>query len=176
MDAITLITEQLSSAREAFEGTVATIKSVDLNKDPGGKALPLGALYAHLVLSEDMTTQQFLQGKVPLSETDFKGKTGISEPMPPMDSNWESAHEAWAKKVQIDFDLLRTYEKAVIASTDAYIKTLTNEELDTEIDLGAWGKKTVAYLLYTFIIGHTNSLAGEISAIKGVHGAKGYAF
>jgi hypothetical protein len=42
--------------------------------------------------------------------------------------------------------------------------------------MGSWGKQTVAYLLYAYIIAHTNNLAGELSALKGVRGAKGYPF
>lgn len=48
--------------------------------------------------------------------------------------------------------------------------------MEKEIDLGSWGKKTVAVLLCEFVIGHTNSLAGEISVLKGVAGSKGYPF
>ncbi len=176
MDALTLLREQLQSAREAFSGTVADIRDEDLHKQPGGKALPLGALWAHLVMSEDMTVQQFLQSKKTLFESSFSSKTGVSEPMPAMDENWSANHEAWANSVQIDLPVFREYEKQVYAATDQYLSALKNEDLTLEVDLGAWGKKTVAYMLYAFIIGHTFSLAGEISAIKGVHGAKGYPF
>ncbi len=176
MDAITLLREQLQNARESFEGTASTINTEDMHKDPGGKALPLGALWAHLVLSEDMTIQMFLQGKSPLYESDWKEKLGISEPMPAMDSNWETTHEAWAKRVQVDLPLFREYEKAVYKKTEEYLSGLQNDDLEKEVDLGAWGKKTVCYMLYAFIIAHTNMLSGEMSAVKGVHGAKGYAF
>jgi len=176
MDALTLLQEQLHNARETFESTAADIREEDLHKQPGGKALPLGALWAHLVMSEDMTVQQFLQKQKPLFESDFREKTGVSEPMPAMDENWSTNHEAWANRVKIDLPAFREYEKKVYAQTEKYMTTLTNEDLEAEVDLGAWGKKTVAYMLYAFIIGHTFSLAGEISAIKGIHGAKGYPF
>lgn len=176
VDALTLLKEELSNARETFESTVSDIVESDLYKSPGGKALPLGALWAHLVMSEDMTVHQFLQNKKPLFDSTFKNKTGASEPMPAMDEHWSTNHEAWANHIHIDFPQFREYEKQVYSQTEKYINTLKNEDLDSEVNLGAWGKKTVAYMLYAFIIGHTFSLTGEISAIKGVHGKKGYAF
>jgi hypothetical protein len=176
MDALTLLKDELKNARETFEGTVSNIKTEDLPKAPGGKALPLGALWAHLVMSEDMTTQQFLKAQKPLFETEFKERTGVSELMPAMDEHWEENHAAWAQKVKLDLPLFREYEKAVYAQTEKYMEGLHEEDLEKEIDMGAWGKKTVVYFLYAFIIGHIFSLTGEISAVKGVHGAKGYAF
>ncbi len=174
--ALQLIKEQLKSARETFEGTVEDITPEMLAKDPGGKAFPLGATWAHLVFSEDVIVQGMIQGKAPLHATTWGGKTGASAPMPAMDENWSQNNEAWSKSVVIDLPQLRAYEQAVYAATDAYIDSLKVEDLDKEIDLGDWGKKTVAHLLTSFVIGHTNNLAGEISVLKGIQGKKGYQF
>lgn len=176
LTALQLIKDELKTARENFSGTVIDITPESIHKDPGGKALPIGALYAHLLMSEDITTHKFLQGKPTLFETDFKDKTGASEIMPPMDQDWEHAHEKWAKTVQIDLLKLKEYEKAVYEKTNLYIDSLSESDLEKEVDLGAWGKKTIVYMLSEFIIGHTFSVTGEISAIKGVHGSKGYQF
>lgn len=176
MTALQLIKEEIQNARETFEGTAADITSEQLHSDPGGKALPLGAQYAHLIFSEDAIVHGMLQGKQALFETSWKDKTGASIPMPAMDAEWSVANEQWAKSVKIDLTKLREYSKAVNSATDEYVDSLTDESLDKEIDLGEWGKKTVAHLLYSFIIGHTNSLAGELSVLKGLQGAKGYPF
>jgi len=138
--------------------------------------LPIGAVYAHLIFSEDMTVQRFLQGHSPLYEGEWVGKTGVSIPMPPMDEHWSAAHEAWAHAVVIDLDQLKKYSQAVYGATDTYLAGLSDSDLETEVDLGAWGKKSVAYMLTNFVYGHTFSLAGEISALKGIQGAKGYPF
>ncbi|MEK7571798.1 MAG: hypothetical protein AAB553_06000 [Patescibacteria group bacterium] len=37
-------------------------------------------------------------------------------------------------------------------------------------------KEQIHYLLSEYIAGHTNSLAGEISVLKGIQGLKGYPF
>lgn len=176
MTALELLKEQLKYAHEIFESTAADMKISHLHKDPGGKALPLGATYAHLIFSEDVIVHTMLQGKKPLSQTSWKGKTGTTKPMPPMDEKWEKANREWAEKVKINLPKLRKYAKAVYAATDRYINSLKEKDLEKEIDLGSGGKKTVWYLLSEYIVGHTNSLAGEISVLKGIHGAKGYPF
>jgi hypothetical protein len=174
--ALQLLKDQIKDARGLFENTSADIQNEHLHKDPGGKAFPLGATYAHLVFSEDAIVQGMMQSKPPLFETDWKGKTGASQPMPPMDEEWSQANEKWSKTVTVDFTQLQQYAKVVFAATDNYVNSLTDQDLEREIDLGSWGKHTVAQMLSGFVIGHTWSLAGEISALKGIQGAKGYPF
>lgn len=174
--ALQLIKDQLKDAHETLESTFADVTEEILHKDPGGKAFPVGSLYAHLVFSEDVIVHTMLQTKTPLYKGEWVGKTGTDSPMPEMDANWSANNEAWSKGVKVDLKQIRDYAKAVYSATDAYVATLTDADLEREVDLGAWGKKTVASLLHSFIIAHTNSLTGEISAIKGVHGAKGYPF
>lgn len=176
MTALELIKEEMKDAHELFNGTVGDITEDQLHKDPGGKAFPIGATYAHLVVSEDVIMHSMVIGKQPLYETNFKNNTGLSEPMPPMDENWSDANEKWGRSVQVDLKKLREYSKAVFEATEVYLNTLQDNDVDKEIDLGDWGKKTLANLLYTMIIGHTYSLAGELSALKGIQGAKGYPF
>lgn len=176
LTALQLLKDELKDAHDNFVSTAADIKDEHLHKDPGGIAFPLGATYAHLVFSEDVITHTMLQGKAPLFETEWKDKTGASTPMPPMDENWEKANNEWSKSVLVDMTQMREYTKAVFAKTDEYINSLKDEDLEKEVDLGSMGKKTVVFLLSEYIIGHCFSLTGELSALKGVHGVKGYPF
>lgn len=174
--AIQLIKDQLKEAHGMFTETVADIKDDHLHKNPGGKAFPLGSLYAHLLYSEDMIVQSMLQGKTPLYMTAWKGKTGGSDLMPPWDEKWVESHILWGKKIKINLKQMHKYGKAVFSATEKYVNSLKEKDLERVVDLGNMGKKTVAYLLTGFVIAHTNSLTGEISAIKGINGAKGYPF
>ena len=176
LTALQLLKDELKSSHEIFEGTVADVTEEQLHNDPGGKALPLGSIYAHLFFSEDAIIQGMIQKKAPLSASTFQGKTGTDLPFPAMDDKWSENNENWSKNVKINLAELREYGKAVYAATDAYMNTLKDEDLETEIDLGAWGKQKLAQLLFGFIIGHTCSLTGEISVLKGIQGAKGYPF
>jgi hypothetical protein len=174
--ALDILKKQLHTARESFEGTMSDVSDEILHQAPGGTAFPVGSIYAHLVFSEDLIVHSMAQGKPTLAETTFKDTTGASSPLPPWDENWAAANTAWANSVQIDLPKLKEYAQAVYAETDAYINSLTEEDLDKEIELGGWGKKTIAELLSSFLIAHTNQLMGELAAVKGVHGAKGYPF
>lgn len=174
--ALELIKIQLKSAHEGLEGTVGDVTSDVLHKSPGGKAFSVAALYAHLVFSEDGIVHGMIQGKAPLFETTFKDKTGASEASPAMDENWAAANEVWSNSVQIDLPTFKEYAHAVYAATDTYLASLKDEDLDQEIDLGSWGKKPLFEILSLFLVAHTNQLMGELSAVKGVHGSKGYPF
>lgn len=176
LTALQLLQDELKNARQMFEATAADILDNHLHKDPGGKALPLAALYAHVIFSEDAIVQGMIRQTKPLFESSWKNKTGASQVMPPMDENWSAANEKWARSVKIDMTQFRKYAQAVYKTTDEYVSSLSDKDVEKIIDLGSWGKKSVASLLMGFLIGHTYSLAGEISAIKGVFGAKGYPF
>lgn len=176
LTALQLLKDQLKSARETFEGTAVDLKTEDLHKSSGPMAFPLGATYAHLIFSEDAIVQGMLQGKPALSQESWKDKTGANLAFPAMDENWEVNNRDWSNNVQIDLAQMREYAKAVYEATDTYINSLKDEDLDKEVDLGAWGKKTIAEMIYSFLIAHTNQLSGELSALKGVHGSKGYPF
>lgn len=173
-----ILKDEIKNARETLEGTVADIKEEHLHKNPGGKASTLAGAYAHLISSEDVIVQSMLQGKAPLYETTFSGKTGASEIMPAMDAQWAESHAKWSKSVQLDLAKFREYAQAVYEATDEYLSGLSDEDVEGDVDLSSlgMGSKQLAYLLYAFIAGHTNNLAGEISAIKGVFGERGYPF
>jgi len=176
LTALQLIKDQLKEAHSQFEATVADIKSEHLHTLPGGKALPLGSLVAHLVFSEDVIVNGMILKKHPLYTTTWKEKTGVSAPLPAMDDKWKTAHWEWSQTVKVRLPQLLKYMRAVFETTEKYVASLKNDDLEKEIDLGSWGKKPLSNLLVGFVIAHTNNLTGEISAIKGVNGAQGYPF
>lgn len=177
LSALQLLKNQMKSAHELFESTFAGVTAENLQIQPGGTALPLSATYAHLVLSEDVIVHGMLQGKPSLAETSWKDKTGIDKPMPSMmDPEWSKQNTEWAKTVQLDLDQVKEYVKAVYSATDEYLNSLQDTDLEKESDMGAMGKKVIVEVISDYLIGHTNSLAGEISVLKGLQGLKGYPF
>jgi len=177
LTALQLIKDQIKSSREGFEGTIGDITKDQLYKTPGGVALPLGAVYAHLIFSEDLAVQKFLQQKNALSESSWKERTGVDKPMESWtDPAWSAKNTEWAKTITIDLAQLGEYKKAVYEATDHYVNSLKDEDLEKEVDLGAWGKMSTASFLTGFIIGHSYNISGEASVLKGLQGAKGYTF
>ena len=107
-----------------------------------------------------------------LSETTWADRLGLSEPHP--------AHERWgewARRVRVDLPVLREYARVVYAATDAYLDTLSPADLETFFDSPPAGVAwSVAYVLGPLVAGHAYLHAGEISAVKGLQGLKGYSF
>jgi hypothetical protein len=140
---------------------------------PPGQAHPIGSLYAHMVISEDVLLQGLIQGGAPLYAGPWQGKTGLADP-----ENAFNRTLDWARAAKVDLDAMRSYARAVYAATDNYVATLTEADLDRMIDLSAagMGQMPLGDFLAALVMGHVRDLMGEISALKGVQGAKGYPF
>ncbi len=174
MDAKTLLGAQFKQAHEMMEGTMEDVTAEQAQWSPPGKAIPVGATYAHAILSEDMMLNGMVKGGAPLFATTFAGKTGLGENPPPPDQPWD----AWSRSVKIDLGALRAYAKAVYASTDEYVASASDDELARELDLSGFnmGTQPVGVFAGTLMVSHLNTHCGEVSSIKGVQGAKGYPF
>ncbi len=172
MDAVSLLSQQVRSAHEIVEGTVADLTLEQAKWDPAGKAIAAGPLYAHVSAAEDFFLNMVV-GRQPLAMGAYAGKTGVSEPHP-----MGGGYDEWAKRVKIDLPQLREYVQAVFKNTEDYVTGLKPEELDREVDLtnAGLGKMSLgAFITVTSVI-HPSNHIGEISCIKGLQGAKGYPF
>lgn len=170
MNAIQLMKAQLKWAHETLDATASGTTAEQLHFSAIGKALPVGAAYAHAVMGEDVTISTMLAHKKTVYEEN--GDTGLSSPMPSM-AKWNE-HEQWAKSVKVNIELFKKYAQRVYAATDEYLSTLKDEDLDTELEIPGMGKMTLANIISNFLVLHAANLAGEISAAKGFQGLKGY--
>jgi hypothetical protein len=172
VDAVSLLSQQVRSAHEVFEGTVADLTAEQAKWDPAGKAIAAGPLYVHVSAAEDLFLNM-MTGRQPLAMGAYAGKTGISEPYPV-----QGGYDEWAKRVKIDLPQLREYVQAVFKNTEDYVAGLNAEALDKELDLtsAGFGKMSLgAFITMTSVI-HPSNHVGEISCLKGLQGAKGYPF
>jgi hypothetical protein len=167
--------EQIATTRMVIDGTMADVSQEDCMKAVEGTAHPIGATYAHWVLSEDFVLNMMIRGEQPLMMSSLAGKTGISEPQP-MPGTPADQVLAWANKVQIDLTALKDYEKAVRAETDKYLASASDEELSRKIAFGNMGEQTVSSIIGLIMIVHPSNHIGEVSALKGVFNGKGYPF
>lgn len=171
----------VSSNRQLFRDshcvTEATIDGVDsqqLHWQPTGTAHPLGATYAHIVLGEDMWFKHTVSGQPPLCATTWTGRTGLSA-MPPSPAEGTGDWGVWARSVRVDLPAFREYAKAVYEATDAWLAEQKPEDMDRIIDSGFAGPQTVGWLCNMAAI-HGSNHTGELSAIKGTQGLRGYPF
>jgi hypothetical protein len=169
MDAIAQLRSLFSQAHQTLEGTVADVSPEHARWNPPGKAVPIGASYAHALIGEDAVLCGMVRKTAPLIFTTWAQRSGLSEP-PPQSPPWDD----WARRVQIDLPALREYGQAVYAATDAYLASLSPADLDVEI--GGFGRKQKLGDFLASLALHAGWHTGEISSVKGLLNTKGYPF
>lgn len=157
-------------ARFVLQGTMADVTPEMANWKPAGQAHPISAIYLHVLQGEDMAVHQMFQGGKPTiwQWDEWEKKLGVARGVP---------HTLeWAQSVRVTPAQLQPYAKAVDAAVDAYIAGLTEQELNRKVPFYEMGEQTICWLIQFIIVGHINNHTGEIAALKGVQGKKGYPF
>lgn len=170
MDAITLLKSAFDAAHGWYGGTVADVTEDVANVVPAGTAHPIGSQMAHIVQSEDALINM-AQGRAPLWERDGYGqRLGL----PFLITQTAEGSRAFRLRPAD----LADYTAAVHAQTKAYLDGLTPEDLDRPVDLSGWGMDAAPLggFLANFALGNTFAHTGEISALKGTQGLRGYPF
>jgi hypothetical protein len=171
---------QVQSAHWTLEATMEDVDAGLAHWAPPGAALPIGAAYAHFVTSEDLVVNFLFRGGVPLYSGSHAERTGLSElpPDPASAKDWARDFAGWCRRVRIDLALFRAYARSVYAATDAYLSELPDAELDRTLDLSSvgMGTQSIGFVVNNALVGHAFCHCGEISALKGMQGKKGYPF
>lgn len=170
MDAIQAVKAAYAGAQVWYNGTVAGLTSEQANEVPPGVAHPIGELQAHILHSIDGLVNMVCRGQQSIWERDGWGaKLGV--PMM-MRHDTESA-----RAFRVDPAQLEGYAAAVFGEFYAYVDALTPADLDGEVDFGpGLGKMTLGGFLLNPLLGNTFAHTGEISALKGLQGQRGYPF
>ena len=169
--AVTLLRRLFGTAHNMwFLGTLNDLEMAEAHWQPPGKAMPAAAHAAHVVLAEDFLLSNGLFKTKPLGLTRFAGKQGVSAP-PPTGGAWDK----WARSVHVDLPILTKYAQAVFANTDEQLAKMSDADLDTTQDFSSVGfgiMPTADFL--AILLSHVGVHSGEISAMKGLQGHKGY--
>ena len=170
MDAITLLKSAFNASHEWYQGTVAGLDAEQANVVPPGRAHPIAAQMAHVLHSEDGMVNM-LQGQAPLWERDGWGER-LGLPM------LFSQTTEGSRAFRCDPAALADYNQAVYAQTDAYLSSLSPDDLDRPIDFSSWGMGSIplAHALSGLLLGNNFAHTGEIAALKGTQGLQGYPF
>lgn len=138
-----------------------------------GIANPIGATFWHTATGVDHVVHKWCMDQEPLSERDgWREKVlTVSAPEPAHDGDWL----AYMQAIRVDLSVLGEYAQAVADATQGWLGSLTPEDLERKIETPI-GEQNLGQLVETFVIWHINAHCGEIAALKGCQGAKGYPF
>jgi hypothetical protein len=168
MSQVAALRTSFQTMHEFLEKTIEGVTAEQVGWQPPGLAHSIGANYGHIVFGEDAVVNAIVRGGAPLMASRFAGKTGASEPPPP-NFQWDE----WARRVEVDLPALREYARAVYASTDEYVASLSDADLSPEVEMGQAGKMPIGRVL-TIMMGNVAWHTGEIACLKGLQGVKGY--
>jgi DinB family protein len=171
MNGINAIRDGIQWGTEILEMVMADVTDEQALWSPPGIANPIGALYAHAYLAADGVVHALLQGIPPMYASTWANKVGVEAPQMNLTIDW-------ARSIKPDLPGLRKYGQAVTEAVSTYTGKLSDDDLNREVDLtGAnLGVRTVGWCLNALVAAHHNNMAGEISALKGAQGVKGYPF
>ena len=172
MNTIGVLKSAFDGAHMWYQGTVADLTEEQANIVPPGVTHPIGELMAHILQCEDIMINQVILGKPPLWERDgWKLKVG---------GDLMVDHDAAAARAyKCHLAAMSDYGQAVFSSTGAFLEGLKETDLDRELELVSLGfsnNMSVGEFLTQMLLGNTYAHTGEISALKGSLGNKGYAF
>jgi hypothetical protein len=171
MNAIETQREAMQWGYQLLEMVMADVSDTDARWAPAGRANPIGALYAHALLGVDGMINGMLKGGAPRFATEWAGQLGPVKPQLSLEFDW-------GRNVVPNVAALRQYGQQAMADAEAYLSGLSDSDLDRVVDLSniELGNRSVSWILSALITSHLNNMAGEISALKGLQGKKGYPF
>lgn len=157
-------------AHQVFQQVIDDVDPAILTASPGGTASSVAALLAHTVFSEDFMLNTMILGAPPLFTTGALDGTGLSAPDSP-----ELGDALGAACAKMNLAAFRAYTSNVFAATEAAIGGMSDAQLAAEVETPL-GKMPAGMFINSLLHFHVAEHAGEISAIKGIKGGRGFPF
>ena len=156
--------ETLSLVHEYLEGAFSGCQGETLTRTfPGATIGSIGSIYLHAIASEDWAVQELILGKLKLVDSGgWLARLGME---PSKDPDWSKAN--------MDPAVIKELSQTVYAATDAYLNSITDADLDKQIDWFGRGTHSAGWVLADVIHAHLGTHAGEIAALKGIMGLQG---
>jgi hypothetical protein len=169
MNAVELLKYALGNAFGILDQVVADVDQEQADWMPPGVANPIGALYWHTVSSVDVAVHDSVRGRPPLSQSAGWYEKVVIASAP----EEEEDPVAQMQAIRVDLVALHDYAQATAQAVQDWLASLTPEDLERAIDTPV-GELNLGQMLELFVIWHINAHCGEIAALKGCQGAKGY--
>ncbi len=173
MNTVELLQYSLKNALGILKQVTADLTQEQADWMPPGIANPIGGLYWHTIASIDMVVHGWGMGKDAIFQTEgWKEKVVVSSA-----GDERKDHPPEMRETLVNLAALREYEKVVVAVVQDWLVSLTPGDMARKVKTPTpIGELGLAQMMETFVIWHINAHCGEISALKGCQGAKGYPF
>jgi hypothetical protein len=155
MNTVELTQYSVGFAFEILSQVTADLTQEQADWQPPGVVNTIGEIYSHIIVYVD----HFVQA--------------VIEKRPKPESIESRPDEFKMQEGQVNLSELHEYADKVKNKTLGWISSMTPEDLSAIIDTTI-GEIPVGQMIEAFITWHINTHCGEISALKGCQGAKGY--
>jgi hypothetical protein len=178
MNTVELVQYSLGTALDILGQVCSDLTQEQADWMPPGCANPIGSMYWHTMSGADDVVYRWVLGREPLRQRAGWDERVLAVAVPePQQGGPEAgaAYHAYMCALRVRLPALREYAQAVAADLQGWLATLNPADLDRTVETPI-GPYPVAQVLELFVIWHINAHCGEISALKGCLGCKGYPF
>lgn len=165
MDALALLRDQAATADGLLMQVVANLTTEQaVWQLEGSTANPIASILMHISFGEDRTVQQRCQGQQTIFQAGgWRARIGFDPDTP------------WAHPGQVDPGALRAYAAEVRAATRRFLEGVQPADLERELE-GPRGRRPMLAVLSLLLVIHKASHTGEIAALLGSQGMRGFPF
>lgn len=196
MNAVELLHFSLENSFDVLKQVVSDLTQEQADWMPPGKTSPISSLYWHIVAYadqvvheicmppfQDISYNEWLEARLAkqdlgMGQTPLRQRAGWQEkvvlslpPEDPEDPFWDV--RIMREGLRVDLQALNEYAREVAQTLLNWVDTLSREDLERLI-FTPTGDYKLGHFLDFFIIWNNNVHCGEISAVKGLQGLKGY--
>jgi hypothetical protein len=164
MNAVTYAKKTLEQTFALFNVIADGLTDAQYNWKPEGTANNIAKSHVHAMSSIDFFINATLAGGQ-MIWPEVAARNGLPE----------NPTEIWAHASPIPFPPMKEYAARVQKAALDYVSTLSDADLDREVETPFFGKKNVAFLVALSGV-HAMGHGGDIAAIKGLQGLKGLPF
>jgi hypothetical protein len=171
MNTVELLQHALKNTLDILGGVTADLTQEQADWEPPGTALSIGTLYWHTATGTDHVVHGWGLGQPSLVQAEgWEEKVVVwQEPAA------EGDHAATVRPVRIHLPAMHDYARRVSEAAQDWLDSLAPEDLERVVETPL-GELQLGPMLETFVVWHVSAHTGEISALKGCQGARGYPF
>jgi hypothetical protein len=173
MNTVGLVQYSLGFAFDILKQLVDDLTQEQADWMPPGNVNPISALYWHTVSYVDEIVHDWGMGQAPLKQSAGWREKVVTACPPPAEGDPMGDLRAVRAGLSVDLPALHDYAQATSQALLGWVASLTPEDLDRTMETPI-GELNLGQMLEAFIIWHINVHCGEISALRGMQGLKGY--